>query len=331
MKNKLKALLLSLVVALTIFGPLASVDAYTIEKNLIGNGNPSGLSTYSNKYIILHESGNASNTGADSLDREVSYMKRNWTSAYVSFFVGSGGRVVQLANTGTFQYGALTANGYACAQIELARTNDEATFKKDYESYINLARDLSKKSGIPLTLDGVGNGIKSHNWVTQNLGGDHTDPYGYLASWGITKQQLASDLLNGISSTKEVESEKTTTKPGTSTPTPKTTTQKIYQVNAMTYAYGLWQVKSDYLVPTDFAWYENGIAVGDITLVDAKGNILADQTTKVGSYFIIDQPRATVVSAAYKGSGGYYWSKVKTSTGGTIWLSVWNQSHLING
>jgi hypothetical protein len=37
------------------------------------------------------------------------------------------------------------------------------------------------------------------------------------------------------------------------------------------------------------------------------------------------------VSAAYKGSGGYYWSKVKTATGGTIWLSVWNQNHLING
>jgi len=34
--------------------------------------------------------------------------------------------------------------------------------------------------------------------VTNNYGGDHVDPYGYLASHGISKSQLAKDLANGV-------------------------------------------------------------------------------------------------------------------------------------
>ena len=59
-------------------------------------------------------------------------MKRNWTSAYVSYFVGSGGRVKQLAPAGQINGRGATANAKAYAQIELARTNNKETFKKDY-------------------------------------------------------------------------------------------------------------------------------------------------------------------------------------------------------
>lgn len=60
----------------------------------------------SNELIVLHESGNERNLGPHSLDNEVAYMKRNWSNAYVSYFVGSGGRVKQLAPAGQIQYGA---------------------------------------------------------------------------------------------------------------------------------------------------------------------------------------------------------------------------------
>lgn len=331
MKNRVKGWSLSVVIAITLFVPLTNAKAYTIEKNLIGNGAPAGY-TSSNKYVILHEAGNPSNTGADSLDREVNYMRNNWTSAFVSYFVGSGGRVVQLANNGAYQYGAgQVANSYGYAQIELARTNNQATFEKDYKSYINLARDLAKQAGVPLTLDSYGNGIKTHLWVSNNIWGDHQDPYAYLASWGITKAQLAQDLLSGFTIPATPDVEKEIAKPGTNTPVPTKSNQMIYRADDLQYIHGLWQVKSNYLVPTDFNWYQNGIAVGDITLVDKDGNVLADQVTKPGSYFIVDQDKATVITKAAIGSGNYYWSLTKTSTGGNVWLSVWNQSHLIYG
>lgn len=127
-------------------------------------------------------------------------MKRNWTSAYVSYFVGSGGRVKQLAPVGQIQWGAgATANAKAYAQIELARTNNKETFKKDYAAYVNLIRDLATQIGATFDLDdGTGYGIVTHDWITKNWWGDHTDPYGYLAQWGISKAQLAQDLQTGL-------------------------------------------------------------------------------------------------------------------------------------
>ena len=92
------------------------------------------------------------------------------------------------------------ANANSPVQIELGHTSDPETFKKDYAVYIELARDMAAKYGIPTSLDAGGAGtpgIKSHLWVTQHIWGDHTDPYGYLARWGITKEKLAADLANG--------------------------------------------------------------------------------------------------------------------------------------
>ncbi|MBO0439591.1 N-acetylmuramoyl-L-alanine amidase [Enterococcus sp. DIV0869a] len=154
----------------------------------------------SNEIIVLHEAGNPSNVGADSLDREVIFMKRNWQNAYVSYFVGSGGRVKQLAPNGYYQYGAgATGNSKAYAQIELARTNNAEILKKDYATYVNLTRDLAKQAGFTFDLDdATPYGIKTHLWVTQNWWGDHTDPYSYLASQGISKAQLQHDLFNGL-------------------------------------------------------------------------------------------------------------------------------------
>lgn len=149
-----------------------------------------------NDFIILHESGNANNVGLDSLDREVSYMTNNWQNAFVTHFVGSGGRIVQLANVGYESWGAGSiANPRSYAQIELARTNDKAIFEKDYRAYIWLAKKLASEAGVPLLLDGSGKGIKTHKWVSENLGDtDHTDPIAYFASWGITLAKLKQDI-----------------------------------------------------------------------------------------------------------------------------------------
>lgn len=171
---------------------------YPIEKRLM-SGLPN-IALTAVKYVIAHESGNPKNCGPDALENEVAYMNRNKANAFTSHWVGGGGKIVQVAPVGKLQYGCgPKGNPLSYAQVELARTADKEQFKKDYAAYIWLLRELAKEAGIPVVLDGSGNGIKSHRWITNNLGGTtHVDPFSYLESMGITEAQFKLDIKNGI-------------------------------------------------------------------------------------------------------------------------------------
>ena len=175
---------------------------YPIEKRLM-SGLPNKALT-AKKYVIAHESGNGNNTGPNALENEIAYMNRNKAKAFTSHWVGGGGRIVQIAPVNRVQYGCgPKGNPLSYAQVELARTNDKEQFKKDYAAYIWLLRELAKEAGIPVVLDGAGNGIKSHRWITDNLKGTtHRDPYDYLASMGISEAQFKLDILNGLEEVK---------------------------------------------------------------------------------------------------------------------------------
>lgn len=171
--------------------------AYTIDKTYAFSANQGSSQRAQNLYIILHETDNAKATGAN----EAANMKNNYTpyTAYSTFVVGDG-KVYQVGEPGYVAYAAGNANPYSPVQIELQHTTDPALFKKNYAIYIELARDMAKKFGIPLTLDAGGAGtagIKSHQWISNNIWGDHSDPYSYLASMGVSKAKLASDLASG--------------------------------------------------------------------------------------------------------------------------------------
>ncbi|WP_312130567.1 N-acetylmuramoyl-L-alanine amidase [Lysinibacillus capsici] len=176
--------------------------SYTIEKRLM-SGLPNEALT-AVKYVIAHESGNSNNCGPNALENEIAYMNRNKAKAFTSHWVGGGGRIVQIAPVGRLQYGCgPKGNPLSYAQVELARTSDKEQFKKDYAAYIWLLRELAKEAGIPVVLDGAGNGIKSHRWISDNLKGTtHRDPYSYLASMGITEAQFKLDILNGLEEVK---------------------------------------------------------------------------------------------------------------------------------
>lgn len=178
--------------------------SYVIEQRIM-SGLPNRALTAA-KYVIAHESGNAKNNGPNALENEITFMNRNKANAFTSHWVGDGGRIVQVAPVNKLQYGCGPKGNPCCyAQVELARTSDKAQFKKDYAAYIWLLRKLAKDAGIPITLDGTGNGIKSHRWITNNLGGTtHVDPYSYLQSMGIAEAQFKNDIKNGI----EVENKK---------------------------------------------------------------------------------------------------------------------------
>ncbi|MCT1538388.1 MULTISPECIES: peptidoglycan recognition protein family protein [Lysinibacillus] len=179
--------------------------SYLIEKRLM-SGLPN-VRLDSAKYVIAHESGNPNNCGPNALENEIAYMNRNKAKAFTSHWVGGGGRIVQIAPVNRVQYGCgPKGNPLSYAQVELARTNDKEQFKKDYAAYIWLLRELAKEAGIPVVLDGAGNGIKSHRWINDNLKGTtHRDPYDYLASMGISEAQFKLDILNGLEEVKRAQ------------------------------------------------------------------------------------------------------------------------------
>lgn len=178
---------------------------HTIEKQLISIKQKPLIAS---KFIIAHESGNPANVGKNALSNEVAYMSRKAKEGgtFTSHWVGGGGRMIQIAQTGKLQHGAgAKANPYAYAQVELARTTDKKQFAKDYLAYVWLLKHLAAEASLPLTLntgDSIKDeGIKTHHWVSRNLGGTtHTDPVRYLADFGVTLDQFARDLSKGAES-----------------------------------------------------------------------------------------------------------------------------------
>jgi len=200
---------------------------YPIEKRLMSGLPNARLEAV--KYVIAHEAGNPNNCGPDALEREIAYMNKNKANAFTSHWVGGGGRIVQIAPVNRVQYGCgPKGNPCSYAQVELARTNDKEQFKKDYAAYIWLLRKLAKDAGIPIVLDGTGNGIKSHRWITNNLGGTtHIDPYSYLQSMGISEAQFKLDIKNGLTVEDKKEEIKMTQAWNPGSPTLKTETESF--------------------------------------------------------------------------------------------------------
>ncbi|MDT1997222.1 N-acetylmuramoyl-L-alanine amidase [Carnobacterium divergens] len=199
MKKLNKKIVSVIAVALLTLPFGISASAYTIDNTYQLTLSEGDSRRAANKFVVLHDVG----TESSALNNAI-YMKRAWsqTESYTQFIVGDGGKVYKIGEDGYISWGAGSyVNANAPVQIELAHTYDKATFDKDYAVYVNLTRDYAIKYGIPLTLD-AGNmytpGIKSHLWVTNNIWGDHTDPYGYLARFGVTKEKLAADLKTGL-------------------------------------------------------------------------------------------------------------------------------------
>lgn len=198
MKKSMKLVVAGMATFLMAVGTTTGAQAaYSIDYTYAFNANQGSSQRASHSFVILHEA------GIEAPGRNIAAnMKNNYTpyTAYSTFVVGDGGHVYQVGEPGYVAYAAGNANGYSPVQIELQRTYDKATFAKNYATYIELARYYANKYGIPLTLDAGGAGtpgIKSHLWITQNIWGNHVDPYGYLASMGVSKAKLANDLANG--------------------------------------------------------------------------------------------------------------------------------------
>ena len=175
--------------------------AYTVERNIVV---PDKYAQNASGYIPpfrqvhLHSTANPS----APLDNEVAYLSRNYQNGNYTHLVGENGRVIQVAEVGQ---GAWDVGGDWNAETHAAiefgeKVTSQADFDKSYRAYIELARDLAKQAGIPLTLDTPDiAGIKTHNYVSRTgHGSDHTDPIAFLSKWGISYTQLKHDIENGF-------------------------------------------------------------------------------------------------------------------------------------
>jgi len=157
-----------------------------------------GINPY--RQIHLHSTGNPNSTAQNEAD----YMSRkDINSGYYTHVVGNG-RIIQTApvRQGAYDVGG-GWNYETYAAIELIESHKtQAEFDIDYKLYIELARKLADEAAMPKTLDSSSlEGIKTHYYCTYNQpnnGSDHVDPYPYFAKWGVTKEQLANDLMNGF-------------------------------------------------------------------------------------------------------------------------------------
>lgn len=111
----------------------------------------------------------------------------------------------------------------------------------------------------------------------------------------------------------------------------KGTNQKVYTIDELKFVNGLWQVRTNELVPTAFNWTENGIACSDIIMTDKNGNRIANQTAHNGGYYVINQTLVTDTGVGAYGDGGYYWRMFNLLGSGKIWLSAWGVDHLLYG
>lgn len=174
---------------------IGGAQAYSVNNTYQLGVNEGSNQRTNNRLVIAHETG----TYAPAVNN-AAYMKRTWNTnyAYTQYVVGDGGKVYRVGADGYVSWGAGTwGNANAPVQVELARTYDNNQFKIDYAVYVNLLRDSAKKFGISTNLD-TDYGIVTHKWITDNVWGDHQDPYGYLTSHGITKAQFAQDLKTGL-------------------------------------------------------------------------------------------------------------------------------------
>lgn len=152
------------------------------------------------RQIHAHSTGNKKSTAQNEADY---HMRRPVESGFFSHVVGNG-RVMQVGpvNNGAYDVGGgWNYETYAAVElIESHSTKEE--FMEDYRLYIELLRNLADEAGLPKTLDSDAlEGIKSHEYCTYNQpnnNSDHVDPYPYLASWGISREQFKHDIEHGL-------------------------------------------------------------------------------------------------------------------------------------
>lgn len=273
--------------------------AYTIKQDIVVPfnyvANNSGtVPPY--RQIHLHSTGNT----RASVQNERDYLAGHYNEANYTHLIGiTNGEVdirqVMNTNGAAWDVGG-DWNWETYAAIELSeKIDNQEDFNKVYPAYIWLARHLAKENGIDLTIDNQNaSGIKTHNYASATgHGSDHVDPIAFLAKWGVSRDKLNSDIVNGIGDDSAPIVAPTDPQPQPQ-PQPTSDTSSIqafknvgnaftaygtFRVDEIKQVNGIWQAINYSLSGgKDFDWTTNGIPL-DIVDNVTRGN---DLPTQVG-------------------------------------------------
>lgn len=150
-----------------------------------GVGKPEG--------IVVHDTANPNST----IEGEISYMKRNYQSAFVHGFINDQ-RIIETQPTDYLSWGAGPNANERFINIELVHVYGYDKFARQMNNFADYAAtNLQYYNLRPDSAEYDGQGtVWTHDAVSRFLGGtDHTDPHGYLASRGYSYNELY-DLIN---------------------------------------------------------------------------------------------------------------------------------------
>ena len=179
--------------------------AYTIKEDIVvPNGYVYRTSNLQPGFYQnhLHSTGNPS----ASVQNERDYLAGHYNLANYNYLVGITDGEVDIRHVMNDNGGAWDVGGdwnwqtYSAIEFAEGSIKSQADFNKAYPAYIWLARYLAKKAGIPYTIDNQNtSGIKTHNYASATgHGSDHVDPIPFLAKWGVSRDKLNQDIVNGI-------------------------------------------------------------------------------------------------------------------------------------
>jgi N-acetylmuramoyl-L-alanine amidase len=138
--------------------------------------------------VVAHATDNYGDTDTGERNYEASGA---WKNAFVHFFVDDDS-ITQAADTNYRAWGAGGAANPRFLHVELCQTHDEQKFKAAYLKYCVLIAWLLANRNLGVSFKGT---LWGHLEITNTLGGtSHTDPWDYLASHGISKDQFIADV-----------------------------------------------------------------------------------------------------------------------------------------
>lgn len=265
--------------------------AYTIQQDIVVPFNyvmnNSGLA-YPFAQVHLHSTGNPN----ASVQNERDYLAGHYNEANYTHLVGiTNGQVdirqVMNTNGGAWDVGGdWNWDGYASIEFAEGSIRSQEDFNKAYPAYIWLARQLALEASAGNKIDNQNTaGTKTHNYASATgHGSDHVDPIAFLAKWGVSRDKLNADIVNGIgdnsapvvapqpqtvSNTSAIQAFKNAGNAFTATTAFRV--DEIKQVN------GIWQmINYDLAGGRDFSWTNNGIPL-DIVDNVTRGNQAATQ------------------------------------------------------
>ncbi|WP_010001078.1 lytic exoenzyme target recognition domain-containing protein [Leuconostoc lactis] len=265
--------------------------AYTIKQDIVVPfnyvKNNSGLVPPFSQ-VHLHSTGNP----RASVQNERDYLAGHYNEANYTHLVGiTNGEVdirqVMNTNGGAWDVGGdWNWDGHSSIEFAEGSIKSQDDFNKAYPAYIWLARQLAKEAGAGSTIDKQNtSGTKTHNYASATgHGSDHTDPIAFLAKWGVSRDKLNADIVNGIGDN---------TAPVVA-PQPQTvfntsaiqafknagnafTAKRVFRVDEVKQVNGIWQmINYDLAGGRDFSWTNNGIPL-DIVDNVTRGNQAATQ------------------------------------------------------